>query len=243
MDALIYTVMSGAERAMRAQQVHANNLANLETGGFRANVEMAGSRSVEGYGYAARHLSQMQADAVSAKPGVQQATGRDLDAAIEGEGLFAVQTAEGSEAYTRSGNFTADADGRLLLAGRPVLGEGGAVQLPPEHGALVIGRDGTISVQTPGQTDLQVVDKLKLVKPPMAEMTKNPAGLLVPRDGGTLAADDTVQVHGGHLEGSNVSAIEEMVATMTLNRDFEVQMKLLNKADSMADAGNRLIRE
>ncbi len=241
MDALIYTVMSGAERAMRAQQVHANNLANMETSGFRANLEMAGTKAVNGYGYAARHMSEMQADAVSGKAGVQQTTGRDLDVAVEGDGLFTVQT-DGGEAYTRSGNFTIDAEGSLLLAGRPVMGEGGAISVP-EHSSLVVGKDGSISVQAPGQDELQVVDKLKLVKPAMSEMTKNPAGLLVPRDGGTLSADVTVQVNGGHLEGSNVSAVEEMVATMTLNRDFEVQMKLLNKADSMADAGNRLIRD
>ncbi|MDY0747419.1 flagellar basal body rod protein FlgF [Paucibacter sp. R3-3] len=245
MDALIYTVMSGAERAMRAQQVHANNLANLETGGFRANLEMAGTQAVKGYGYAARHMSELQADAVSAKPGVQTTTGRDLDVAIQGDGLFAVEdpNGDGGEAYTRSGNFTTDADGRLLLGGRAVMGDGGAVTLPPEHTAVVVGADGSISVQVPGQTDMQVVDKLKLVKPSMSEMTKNAAGLLVSRDGGTLSADASVQVKGGHLEGSNVSAVEEMVATMSLNRDFEVQMKLLNKADSMADAGNRLIRE
>jgi flagellar basal-body rod protein FlgF len=244
MDALIYTVMSGAERAMRAQQVHANNLANLETGGFRANLEMAGTKAVGGYGYAARHMSEMQADAVSAKPGAQQATGRDLDVAIEGDGLFTVQDASsaGGEAYTRSGNFNVDAEGNLLLGGRPVMGEGGAISLP-EHSSLVVGQDGSISVLAPGQAEMQIIDKLKLVKPSMAEMTKSPAGLLVPRDGATLSTDVTVQVHGGHLEGSNVSAVEEMVATMSLNRDFEIQMKLLNKADSMADAGNRLIRD
>ena len=58
-----------------------------------------------------------------------------------------------------------------------------------------------------------------------------------------LPADPTVRVRAGFLEGSNVSAVEEMVATMTLNREFELQMKLYKAADSMAETGNRLIRE
>ena len=63
------------------------------------------------------------------------------------------------------------------------------------------------------------------------------------RSGDALPSDPTVKVRGGHLEGSNVSAVEEMIATMSLNRDFDLQMKLYKAADSMADAGNRLIRE
>ncbi|HVZ31513.1 MAG TPA: flagellar basal body protein, partial [Polyangiaceae bacterium] len=75
MDALIYTVMSGAERALRAQQVHANNLANLETDGFRADLELARSEAVtRGYGYDARHLSRMEANAVAARAGVTRET-------------------------------------------------------------------------------------------------------------------------------------------------------------------------
>ena len=121
-----------------------------------------------------------------------------------------------------------------------MLGDGGPIVLPPFTQAAVAA-DGTISVQTPGQTDMQPVDKLKLVKPDADNLTKDTAGLVVTRTGEPAPADDTVVVQGGHLEGSNVSAVEEMVATMGLNRSFEMQMKLLTAADSMADAGNRLI--
>jgi flagellar basal-body rod protein FlgF len=86
-----------------------------------------------------------------------------------------------------------------------------------------------------------VIDKLKLVKAEGSELTKNEAGLLVARDGQPLQVDNTVQVRSGHLEGSNVSAIEEMVATMSLNRTFEIQMKLFKASDSMNEVGNRLI--
>ncbi|HJV05930.1 MAG TPA: flagellar basal body rod protein FlgF [Chromobacteriaceae bacterium] len=240
MDSLIYTVMSGADRALHAQQVHANNLANVQTGGFRADLEVAASQSVPGYGYDARHMASLQANAVSGKAGTTQTTGRELDAAIQGDGYFAVE-ANGSEAYTRAGSFVVDSQGALTVNGMPVLGDGGPIVLPP-YEAIKIGADGTLSIRAEGATDMQPVDKLKLVKPAAADVVKNPAGLIVARNGSPLLPDDSVSVQSGHLEGSNVSAVEEMVATMALNRDFEVQMRFFKAADDMADAGNRLIR-
>ncbi|MRW90734.1 flagellar basal-body rod protein FlgF [Duganella sp. FT80W] len=239
MDALIYTAMSGAERALKAQQVHANNLANIDTNGFRANMELSAAQAVNGYGYDDRHMSQLQANSVSTKAGVMKSTGRDLDVAVAGDGFLTVQTADG-EAYTRAGAMTLSADGTLRLNGNVVLGEGGPITLP-EYTKLDIGTDGTVSIQSPGTTTMQTIDKLRLVKADATQLTKNEAGLIVARDGQPLATDPTVKLNPGYLEGSNVSAVEEMVATMSLNRTFEVQMKLLTSTDSMAEAGNRLI--
>lgn len=239
MDALIFTLMSGAERGLRAQQIHANNLANLDTGGFRADLELATSRAVSGYGYDARHMSQLQANAVASREGVMRATGQDLDVAISGQGYFAVQFGD-AEAYTRAGHFTVDQDGQLTLDGRAVLGDGGPIVLPP-FARVQIATDGVISIQAPGQFELQQVDRLRLVKPEPAEVTKNQAGLIVARNGEPLPADETVVVRSGHLEGSNVSAIEEMIAVMNLTREFEIQMKLYRAADAMAESGNRLV--
>lgn len=245
MDALIYTAMSGAERVLRAQQVHANNLANADTAGFRANLELSSSRQVEGAGYAARHLNQLGSDAVSAREGTQRDTGRELDVAVQGPGLFAVQVTQGGEsreAYTRAGNFTVDADGQLRLGQHAVLGEGGAITLPP-YSKLEISADGVVSVRSGDAVELQQVDRLKLVNPEFSQLRKDEAGLLVARNGEPLPADAGVRVASGRLEGSNVSAVEEMVSTMNLSRDFEIQMRLFKSADTMADAGNRLIRE
>jgi flagellar basal-body rod protein FlgF len=240
MDALIYTAMSGAERAMRGQQVHANNLANLDTNGFRANLELAQAANLPGYGHDDRHMSQIQANAVTDRQGALHQTGRDLDIAISGNGYFAVQGPTG-EAYTRAGAVTLDADGTMTVNGMQLLGEGGPITLPP-HRKVEIGQDGTVSVLGAGaDAQMQVIDKLKLVRGEAAELTKNEAGLVVARSGQDLAADPTVQVKAGHLEGSNVSAVEEMVATMSLNRTFEVQMKLFKAADDMTSTGNKLI--
>lgn len=241
MDALIYTTLSGAERALRAQQVHANNLANLDTTGFRADLELSTSQAAPGYGYDTRQLSRLQANALSTRQGTVRETGRELDLAISGAGLLAVQWA-GGEAYSRAGNLMIDDQGALTLNGRAVLGDGGPIVLP-EHSRVDIAQDGTVSIQPPGQQEMQPIDRIKLVYADGAKLTKNEAGLIVARDGANLPVDENVRVGAGFLEGSNVSAVEEMVATMSLNREFEIQMKLYKSADSMADAGNRLIRE
>jgi flagellar basal-body rod protein FlgF len=239
MDKLIFTALSGAERALKAQQVHANNLANMETTGFRANLEMSATQALGGSGFDDRHYVRMQSDSVSARSGPVKETGRDLDVAITGNGYLTVQW-QGGEAYTRAGAINIDADGALSINGHPLMGEGGPVVLPP-HNAVTIGSDGSISVLAPGTAEMQVIDKLRLVNAEAGEVTKNEGGLIVSRSGQPLAADETVVVRGRHLEGSNVSAVEEMVATMSLNRSFEMQMKLLKASDNMNEVGNRLL--
>jgi flagellar basal-body rod protein FlgF len=225
---------------MRAQQVRANNLANADTPGFRANIELASTQGIQGgYGYDDMHLAKMEADAISTRNGVVRETGRGLDVAINGNGYLAVQWGDG-EAYTRAGAIDIDAQGALSVAGRPLLGEGGPITLPP-HTAVDIAVDGTISVMPEGGTLMQVIDRLRLVSAEGAELTKNEAGLIVSRGGDPLPADPNVTVRGRALEGSNVSAIEEMVAVMSLNRSFEVQMKLFKASDNMNEAGNRLL--
>ena len=240
MDKLIFTAASGADRLMRAQQVHANNLANLDTAGFRANMEVAGhAKPNGGYGYDDVHMTNMQADTLSTRAGSVRETGRPLDVAIGGKGWLAVQYGDG-EAYTRSGEIEMSAEGALSVHGHPLMGEGGPITLPP-HTAVEIGTDGTISVLTEGAKQMQVIDKLRLVNAEGTELTKNEAGLIVARDGAPLATDPNVKLRSRALEGSNVSAVEEMVATMSLNRSFEIQMKLFQASDKMNEAGNKLI--
>lgn len=239
MDKLIFTVMTGAERAFHAQQVHANNLANADTSGFRADYEVAGSQVVPGYGFDSRHQSKAATDVVALREGTVRETGRDLDIAVLGQGLIAVADGEG-EAYTRAGAMLVDAEGNLSINGRPVLGDGGPVVLPPFR-AVSVTADGTLSVLPENGTEMQDVNRLKLVDGTQP-MIKNTSGLLVARDGQALPASETVRVRGGALESSNVRAVEEMVAVMDISRQFEIQMKLYQAADGMAEAGNRLLR-
>lgn len=240
MDKLVYTVMTGAERAFHAQQVHANNLANADTDGFRADYEVAASQAVPGYGFDTRHQSHAGSDVVAQRQGVVRPTGRTLDVAVLGGGYLSVATPQG-EAYTRAGALQLDEDGALSVNGRAVLGDGGPIVLPP-HRQVAIAGDGTISVLPEDGTEMQEIDRLKLVDGG-ASLQKNAQGLLVTPDGQPLPASDTARVRGGTLEGSNVRAVEEMVAVMDISRQFEVQMKLYQAADGMAEAGNRLLRD
>jgi flagellar basal body rod protein FlgF len=215
MDALIYTAMSGAERALHAQQVHANNLANLETGGFRADLELATSHAVPGFGYDARHFGELQANSMSTKSGALRQTERELDGRDRGRRLPRRAVAGGEGVYPRRRDHRLR-HRRLSVNGLPLMGTTALIVLPRSP-QLAVAADGTISVQTPGSTRCNPSTGLKLVKPDAENLTKNVAGLVVTRTGEPAPVDETVAVRSGHLEGSNVSAVEEMVATMDLN--------------------------
>lgn len=240
MDRLGYTAMTAASRTMTALSVRSNNLANVNTPGFRADLERAESVPVQGYGYESRHLTRVQGNGVNMAPGALMATGRDLDFAIKGAGLIAVQGDEG-EAYTRHGSLQVDADMQLTINGRAVLGEGGPIQLP-EFDTVHIAVDGRISVLPRGEPLLVEVDQIKRVDLAAGQLQKNSAGLLVTLDGAPAAADDNVVLAAGFLESSNVSAIDQLVGTMSLSRLFETQVKMMKAAEDLSSAGNSMIR-
>ena len=241
MDRLGYTAMTAASRSMLSLQVRANNLANVNTPGFRADLERANATEVQGYGYDSRHLAVVQNNGVDLAPGALMATGRDLDVAVRGNGLLVVQDGDG-EAYTRQGNLQLDAEGRLTVGGRPVLGEGGPIVLP-DFDSLAIGNDGTISITPRGDFVIAEVDRLRLVDAPAADLVKSPNGLLVRQDGQPAEPALNPSLVSGYLESSNVSSIDQLTATMSLNRLFETQIKMMKAADDLSANGNRMIRE
>ena len=240
MDRLGYTAMTAASRTMLSLQVRSNNLANVNTPGFRADLERARSVSVEGYGYDSRHMALVENNGVNLAAGPLVATGRELDFAVKGTGLIVLQDGEG-EAYTRQGSMQVDAEGRLTLNGRAVLGEGGPIELP-EHDRVEIGNDGTVSIMAPGDYLMAEVDRIRLVDVPAGDLMKNAAGLLVTRNGEPAQPSENVRLASGFLESSNVSAIDELASTMSLSRLFETQVKMMKAAEDLSDAGNRMIR-
>jgi len=240
LDRYIYTAVSGAQHTLMAQQIRANNLANVNTTGFRADFERVGSYMVNGDGFQTRVLAEEQAAGTNFRSGTLTETGRDLDVAIRGEGLMAVQTPGGTEAYTRAGNMVVETDGRLTLNGHSVVGEGGEIVLP-EFRDIDIGQDGTISITPPGGGAQMEVGRIKLVKPDTAGLTKGADGLIRLASGARAETDDTVVLASRHLEGSNVNAVDELINTMSLNRTFDLQVRLMKAADEQAHTGNRLI--
>jgi len=241
MDRLGFTAMTAASRTMTSLQLRANNLANATTPGFRADMEQAEAVAVEGFGYDSRHLVRLRDNGVNMQAGVLMATGRDLDLAVQGQGLIALEGEAGRELYTRHGSMQVDAELRLTINGRPVLGEGGPIVLP-EYDSLHIGNDGTVSVIPRGDYLSAEVDRIKRVDIPAANVMKHSSGLLMTRDGQPAEASEEVRLLSGHLEASNVSAVGELVASMSLSRLFEAQVKMMKAAEDLSEAGNRMIR-
>jgi flagellar basal-body rod protein FlgF len=247
MDRLIYTAMTGAAQALEQQSVVANNLANASTTGFRA--QLSAFRSVpmtfeNGSGDdPTRTFVLSSTPSADYTPGPLQQTGNPLDVAVEGPGWLSVQTADGSEAYTRAGNLHIDANGQLVTANNlPVLGNGGPLSIPP--GAQVtIGKDGTVSALMPGDppTAIATIDQLKLVNPDPATLTRSDDGFFRTASGDPAEADPTVVVAPASLEGSNVNAVSAMVSMITNARQFQMQTKLLESADQNDQSANKLL--
>ncbi len=245
MDRMVYVGMSGLKETMLAMANNSHNLANAATPGFLRDLNQFRSMPVFGSGHPTRVYAQSEGHAIDFKPGAMQETGRDLDVAVKGEGLIAVQAADGGEAYTRRGDLQIDANGLLTNgAGLPVIGDGGPIALPPLE-KLEIGDDGTISVRPLGQgaSELAVIDRIKLVNPPREQLTKGDDGLLRLKDGSDAEADPTAALNKGHLEGSNVNAVHAMVKMIELARHFEFQAKLMKKSEELDSAAATIMRQ
>lgn len=245
MDKLLYIAASGANQDLMATSLRANNLANAQTNGFKAQLEQARAMPAYGEGLPSRVFSMTESPTNNYEGGPMITTDRPLDVAVQGQGWFAVQTPEGEEALTRNGNFTMTADGALQdPKGNLVMGENGPLFLPVPIQNITIANDGTISTRLQGapETAIEEVGRLKLVNPDNDQIKRREDGLFDLKDGGFLQQDITVSVRSGMLEGSNVNAIEEMVQMISLQRHYEMQVKLMKKADDLSMRGNMLLR-
>ena len=245
MDKLLYISSSGASQDLLGTSIRANNLANAQTNGFKAQLEQARSMPVYGEGLPSRVFAMTESPANNYEDGPLIQTGRDLDVAIQGDGWFAVQDEQGNEAYSRDGNFQLGPDGVLEdVHGNPVMGDAGPIFLPVPLDNLNIAADCTISVRPQGAPAAvnEEVGRLKLVKPEYSDLQRGNDGLFRQKDGTIAAADETVSVMTGMLEGSNVNAIDEMVNMISLQRHYELQVKMMKKADTLDTRGNMLLR-
>jgi flagellar basal-body rod protein FlgF len=238
MDRMIYLSMSGAKATMQRQDTLANNIANVSTPGFRAELQAFRAVPVLGSGASTRVYSLETTTGYDSTPAAITATGRNLDVAAKGNSWFTVQALDGTEAYTRGGSLEVSNDGTLTTrSGLPVLGDGGPLQVPP-NSAVSIGSDGTVSAKgTDGKNT--AVGKLKLVTPD-APLVRGDDGLFRSASG-DLPADDTARVQDGALEGSNVSAVESMVAMISAARQFEAQMKMISTAEADEKSAAQLL--
>ncbi len=243
MDRLIYTVASGTKHILDKQATTSNNLANVNTTGFRAQLDVFRSAPVQGEGLPTRAFVVDSTAGSNFQAGPLQVTGRDLDVAVKGDGWLTVQMPDGTEAYTRNGSLQTSPNGLLTTAdGMTIAGEGGPITIPPDV-TVTVGGDGTIStISTTDQPAASnILGRLKLVNPPTENLVRGDDGLFRLKDGGTAQADPAVTVAGGAIEGSNVSAIDSMVEMISLARSFETQMSMLKNAENNAAKATQLL--
>jgi flagellar basal-body rod protein FlgF len=162
---------------------------------------------------------------------------------VQGKGWIAVQSADGSEAYTRNGSLLVGANGLLQTRnGLMVMGDGGPLAVPPDA-EVTIAKDGTVSIIPVGQTPNTVatVGRVKLVNPPEADLVKGGDGLFRLSSGLPAPADANVVLAQKSLEASNVNAIDALVSMISLARQYDMQVKLLQNAEANAQKANLIM--
>lgn len=245
MDKSLYIAMTGAKHNMLAQTAHANNLANVNTTAFKSDFAAARSMPVFfGEGLPTQAFNMVERPATDMAHGALQQTGRDLDIAIQGDGYLVVQTEDGSEAYTRNGHLYVDSVGVMRTgSGLPVVGNGGPVVVPPNT-KIELGIDGTVSVIAAGQEVAApaTIDRIKLVNPDAATLSKSEDGLFRQLDNpDILAPDAEVRIASGFLEASNVNAVHELTSMLTLARQYEMHVKMMSTAKENSESSSRLM--
>lgn len=242
MDRLIYIAMTGAKHVLYSQAVTTNNIANATTDGFKSQISAFRALPVYGEGSPTRSFVVESTPGNDYSPGAIMSTGRQMDVAIRGKGWIAVQDASGKEAYTRNGSLQTDVNGVLQINGMNVLGDGGPISVPPDN-EVAIAKDGTIStIPVNGvRTSVNVIGRLKLVNPPEGDLVRGEDGLFRQANGQPAAVDEKVQVASGSLEASNVNMAEAMVNMITDARQYDMQLRLIQRADENARSAAQVI--
>lgn len=257
--------LSIAATGMLAQQTNveviANNLANMNTSGFKRqraefqdllyqNIEQAGSQSSDS-GTVLPSGIQLGAGVRTAavyrvtSQGDMQSTSNPYDLAVQGPGFFRIQQPDGTDAYTRSGNFALSPEGQIVTDKGFVVAPGIAV--PQNALGISVNAQGQVSASLPGQTQPQVLGQLELVRFPN-EAGLNSIGdnlfLETPSSGspqsGLPGASGYGTIVQGFLETSNVNPVEEVTSLITAQRAYEMNSKVITAADEMLQQTARM---
>ena len=244
MDRLIYTSLTAMRGSMSRQTAIANNLANAQTPGFRADIANAQSLWLDGSGLDARALVSEEVLGADMRAGTVTQTGRDLDIAMQGDALLVVQAENGEEAYTRRGDLQISPSGLLTTGdGHPVQGGQGPVTIPPAD-AISIDQEGRVWVVPQGgdPENPQEVDRLRLATPTGSEIAKGLDGLFRVKGEGILPDDPEARLLTRSLEGSNVTATSALVEMIEASRSWDTQLKMIGDVRDMDSATANLMQ-
>lgn len=255
---------STAATGMDAQQTMvdaiANNLANINTNGFkRSNVNFQDLLYLK-----LREAGREISSGVTAPSGLEigsgvklastnkiftmgelQSTGNDLDVAIQGDGFFEVTLANGEKRYTRDGAFQMDANGQIVTGSGHLISPG--VTIPIDATTIDIAADGTVNVETPsGNTSVGQISLFRFQN--MAGLSSEGSNLYRETEASGTATQGTPgeQGYGGilskYLEKSNVQMVNELVGLITAQRGYEINSRCIRVGDDMLRQLNQLIR-
>ncbi|HSV48017.1 MAG TPA: flagellar hook basal-body protein [Ramlibacter sp.] len=244
MQEILALTLTSLQHDMARLDHVALNLANVATPGYKRQVLAVQPFAEAMRGAAAQAGATEPAAVVSdLRTGTIKTTGQPLDLALAGDGYFEVLTDSGP-AYTRKGDFTVDARGRLVTAqGFPVMGKGGDIRLSGR--APTIDEAGNVSeAATDGSGAAVAVGQLKVVHFDKSQALRRLGdGLLAPGEGMALLADGEVRLRQGALENSNVNATREMVDLMQAMRHFETMHRVVQGYDEMIGGAVRKLGE
>ncbi|WP_156680352.1 flagellar basal-body rod protein FlgG [Sphingomonas profundi] len=258
-NAALHVARTGLDAQNERMRVIANNLANVNTTGFkrdRASFETLAYQAMQSPG-APSSGDNKYATGLSLGSGVHiaateridtqgtlQTTDNALDLAIEGNGFFQVQMPDGSTGYTRAGNFTLSAEGTVVTSdGKPLIPQ---IQVPEGATKVTIGADGTVSAVAAGATEATELGKIETAR------FANPIGLEAIGNNvlketaasgapqvGEAGLDGRGSIRQGSLEGSNVNVVEELVDMIETQRAYEVNSKMIKATDEMLQYVNQ----
>lgn len=242
MDRVLYVAMTGAKFTLGQQGAVANNLANVSTDGFRAEMHKLRGVEVISNAMPSRAFVVDATIANNFETGPLEHTGNVLDLAIKGKGWFVVQTPDGGEAYTRAGSLEMDQEGVLRThSGLQIMGDGGPITIPPNV-LVEIGADGTISAIDPDAGGvINVIDRVRVVNPDENNLERGDDGLFRTKDGAPAEVDENAYVVSGYVEKSNVKVVDQLVQMISLARQFEMQTKMITNAQRNDESAAKLL--
>lgn len=241
MDKAMFIGTHGAKNSMHQLEVLTNNLANINTTGFRADYVATKQFNVDANGMHARSYEVLDKTYSDFKTGPLLHTDRDLDVAVGDKGFLSVQAKSGQEGYTRAGDLQIK-DGFLTTqSGHLVMGMSGLINVGQAE-KVTIGADGTVSIRTKGDHNMVAINRIKLVSPPLSQLQKGSDGLFYVSGGTSVKQDNNLRLTTGALEGSNVNPVETLTSLIELSRQFDLNSDLMKSMSEDGSKANQILQ-
>ena len=253
MDASLWVAKTGLDAQQTRMNVISNNLANVNTTGFKRdravfedllyqNIRQAGGQTgadtQAATGFQLGTGVRVMATEKIVAQGNMQTTENSLDIAIAGDGYFQIAQADGTIAYTRDGNFNLDNAGQIVTSSGQLLQP--AITVPANASSVTIGQDGTVSVELQAGGGAQVLGQIQLARfinsaglQSMGQNLLKETPASGPPQVGNAGVDGIGVLMQGALEASNVNVVEEMVSMIETQRAYEINSKAISTVDGM----------